>query len=322
MSSSSSNLVDRTRNQAKEVKENKKDATEEAVMSSSSSNLVDRTSNQAKEVKENKKDAATEEAVMSSFSSNLVDRTSNQAKEVKENKKDAATEKAVMSSSSSNLVDRTSNQVKEVKENKKDAGTEIAKKAKPKNESPNEASHLNRAPIMHKVEHILLMILEELKEVKTMAMTKATGGNACGDPKPASATGVNACGDPKPASTWWEPSTAGSMQQHEGLIFYLSLLVVFSEATLLMSPDTLAYCVGGVLLVVAVLAVLYFVCKSFRSFLGKYGISLTGTAENAAFLVRTRTIEHKNESNVSAAVSNVSAISNVSADSNVMPALE
>ncbi|KAF3566126.1 hypothetical protein DY000_02019467 [Brassica cretica] len=54
---------------------------EEAVMSSSLSNLVDRTSNHDKEVKENKKDAATEEAVMSSSSSNLVERTSNKATE-------------------------------------------------------------------------------------------------------------------------------------------------------------------------------------------------------------------------------------------------
>lgn len=79
------------------------------------------------------------------------------------------------------------------------------------------------------------------------------------------------------------------------------LIVIVVEVTLLLSPDTLSYSVCGL-----TGALSYFVCGPFRRLLARVGISLTGTDENNAVLVRTETLK-------------VSADSNVLANSNAPP---
>ncbi|KAL0872783.1 hypothetical protein Bca101_022488 [Brassica carinata] len=76
------------------------------------------------------------------------------------------------------------------------------------------------------------------------------------------------------------------------LLALIALLVMFSEATMLMSVDKLAMWIGGVLLGLLLVVLLYFKVPLFRRLLSKIGLDLTGTAVPDPYKQRTKTLKN------------------------------
>lgn len=72
----------------------------------------------------------------------------------------------------------------------------------------------------------------------------------------------------------------------------IALLVMFSEATMLMSVDKLAMWIGGVLLGLLLVVLLYFKVPLFRRLLSKIGLDLTGRAVPDPYKQRTKTLKN------------------------------